>query len=428
MWYSCGSGAAGVLCSKKDGDIARFEPILSNVREIVAVGGKHTIAYNKDDQLVGFGSCELGQFGNSVSENKDEVETSFKSVPIEIPNFVSVALVTCGWEFTVIQTTDHVLYSSGLNTNGQLGLGDEFSRFKFSKIEHFKSISVYACVTHVLAIGFDDHQLYSWGSNKHGAVCPTLASKSSVSYPIRVVDEGIGATLEYTQVVGGLNHSAALSKCGQVLTWGSNRFGQCGIETGNVPTACRSPSTAKGLHRVDLFVSGASAFVTKLSSGWNHTLAFVDHHNLVFFWGRNLFGQAGIGEGGEGLVRAHAATPVCVWPPSGQELTGVRVKDMACGSESSHLLLSCKCLFVAGWNEHGNLGLGFESEAVRVFTRIRVGNGVSEEAESNLSLDVCPLHDVGESLSPMNEFNLRLEYSNVNKRLLAAGATTWVCL
>ena len=72
---------------------------------------------------------------------------------------------------------------------------------------------------------------------------------------------------EWTQIVGGVGYTVALTKEGKVFTWGSNEFGQLGhgdYEHRHIPTKVES---LDGL------------FIVKIACGGDHTIAITDEGN-----------------------------------------------------------------------------------------------------------------------------------------------------
>ncbi|WP_330652783.1 hypothetical protein, partial [Clostridioides difficile] len=67
----------------------------------------------------------VGQLG--VIEST--VYYEFTKLPID-----DVKTVACGYDFTFVLKNDGTLYSAGLNSSGQLGLGDTNNRVTFTKV------------------------------------------------------------------------------------------------------------------------------------------------------------------------------------------------------------------------------------------------------------------------------------------------------
>ncbi|MGH0132131.1 UNVERIFIED_CONTAM: hypothetical protein FKN15_049992 [Acipenser sinensis] len=91
------------------------------------------------------------------------------------------------------------------------------------------------------------------------------------------------------QVACGNRHSLALSKDGQLFTWGQNTNGQLGL--GKVEPSKPSPQPLKSLSGIPL---------AQIAAGGDHSFA-VSLSGAVFGWGRNHEGQLGLGDTTEKL-------------------------------------------------------------------------------------------------------------------------------
>ncbi len=176
-----------------------------------------------------------------------------------------------------------------------------------------------------LTVASTDYAAFGWGGNKKGEVgngsnenfVPTPASISGLSF--------------VTAVSSGLRHSLSLRADGSVFAWGSNGFGQLGIEAAvNV----RSPEQIPG-------ISNATA----ISAGGQHSLVLLEDGTVRAF-GNDEFGQVGNGTFTELIEK-----PVAV-----QGLSNVVA--ISAGEDHSLALLSNGTVWAWGNDEHGQLGNG----------------------------------------------------------------------
>jgi len=104
-------------------------------------------------------------------------------------------------------------------------------------------------------------KIYVWGLGKyHGQL--GLGDKSNRHEPTL-----LNTCNEWTQIVGGGYHTVALTKEGNVFTWGNNEYGQLGHgdrEDKHIPTKVES---LDGL------------FIVKIACGGDHTIAITDEGN-----------------------------------------------------------------------------------------------------------------------------------------------------
>ena len=113
----------------------------------------------------------------------------------------------------------------------------------------------------------------------------------------RTEEIGPAATVRFTSVVAGGDHTCALSEQGQAYCWGEDDRGQLGRGGGletcepefklkNLPLPKRACSTRGGL------VSGSLRFVS-LSAGRDHTCG-ITVDSLAYCWGSNWRGALGV--------------------------------------------------------------------------------------------------------------------------------------
>ena len=116
-------------------------------------------------------------------------------------------------------------------------------------------------------------QLLSRGNNYYGQLGNTTNSKLTESE--LYASTGLQ---DVTAIGAGLLHSVALKKDGTVWAWGSNDYGQLGVDDQDFAT---SPQQIPGLPKVD-----------KIAVSEHHNLA-LDASGRVWAWGLNLSGQLG---------------------------------------------------------------------------------------------------------------------------------------
>ena len=112
-----------------------------------------------------------------------------------------------------------------------------------------------------------------------------MAQERWLSYP--TVNLGTGRTA--TAIAAGEQHSCALLDNASVKCWGHNAFGQLGI--GNKTNMGDNTGEMAVLPSINL---GTGRTATAIAAGWHHSCALLDNAS-VKCWGRNNFGQLGIG-------------------------------------------------------------------------------------------------------------------------------------
>lgn len=122
-----------------------------------------------------------------------------------------------------------------------------------------------------------------------------------------------------------------------MFTWGSNNFGQCGIENEDNSTEHHvKPKLVKSL---------ATKHVVQIACGQFHTLALTNSGE-IFAFGNNTYGQLGLGTETE-----REKKPVLL-----KSLQGLPVAHLSCGGNHSFILSKSGSVYGFGKNIYGQLG------------------------------------------------------------------------
>ncbi len=147
------------------------------------------------------------------------------------------------------QQTSSELVGWGLNEFGQIAVSNEPTNFlsKPTAVLFDKPVEKFALgYEHTLALTRDG-ELWTWGNNRYGQLGIGNTSIYQAK-PVKV--EGIG---EVKDIAAKLNHSVALDSKGQVWTWGLNYSGQLGDGTNQDKS---HPVLVEGLNDVKKVVAG----------------------------------------------------------------------------------------------------------------------------------------------------------------------------
>ena len=241
--FSNGGSSSSKSHSRRSGDEGGNEHALK-------CGNLYTCGMNKVGQL-GHGGTGSASSSN-VSKNSSR---NFVAIPKRVTYFdgrgsgeegpLLVAKVSCGMHHTLMlcvpfdesravgNAPQTLVYSCGWGEHGRLGTGDEEIRTIPTKIEFtmpntsdqsFCAIEIAAGEQHSLAAGREG--AYSWGSNSMGQLGIGSPVTSEIALvPLRIpLPEG----MEVKQLAAGGRHSAAITRCGKLLSWGWGEEGQLG--------------------------------------------------------------------------------------------------------------------------------------------------------------------------------------------------------
>uniref|UniRef100_A0AAY4BJU4 X-linked retinitis pigmentosa GTPase regulator n=1 Tax=Denticeps clupeoides TaxID=299321 RepID=A0AAY4BJU4_9TELE len=295
----------------------------------IACGDAHTALVTERGRLYVFGSNSCGQLGLNAAE------------PVNKPTCVKglgrkrVTLVACGKSHTILSTTRDVLYATGGNSDGQLGLGHHDDRATFQPLRPFcdtAPIRMLAAGCNTSAALTDDGRLFMWGDNSAGQL--GMGAERSAPCPRAVA---VGRPV--TWVSCGTNHSAVVTDAGDVFTFGSGAGGRLGV-------APEQPANDSLPRRVN-----SLRCARKVACGGEHTVVLTDEG--LFSFGRGVFGQLGLGTF---VFEADVPSAVCV--------TGMgRPRHVTCGENHTAIVTEEGLLYTFGDGRHGKLGQGDENFA-----------------------------------------------------------------
>ena len=220
--------------------------------------------------LYSWGNNDVGQLGlgdTSPKSSPNQIGSDYWNV--DGTNFQKVDAAVL---YTAGIKRDGTLWTWGINTYGQLGLGDTVERSSPTQVGLFNDWIHISCGNNFMTAIRSDGTLWAWGYNGNGELGDgTVVDKSS---PIQ-----IGAS-SWTQISSGGNHTLAIKLGGTLWAWGANGNGQLGDGT---DTDRSSPIQI-----------GASSW-TQISAGAYSSMA-IKVNNDLWGWGSNSQGELGLGD------------------------------------------------------------------------------------------------------------------------------------
>eukprot|EP00798_Chlamydomonas_sp_ICE-L_P032731 gene32731-biopygen13921 len=251
-------------------------------------------AYVRNGELFVYGRNDYGQLGLGHTSNTI-------TVPTKVPGINNASLVACGEGFTLCVRTDGTAISTGLNDNGQLGIGSDAK-----------------------------------GQLGRGASSANVVINSNI-VPMLMPD---GSNVPARSISAGGYHSAVLLNNGSAYLCGKNDQGQCGAFTTLVPQAN------------SLGIIPSLSNVVDVACGHEHTL-FTCYDGQVLGVGRNDRGQLG-----QGNKTSPVTSVVQVLAGGGAGSKNGLSVEIAAGFNHSALIKNDNTIFVFGANDKGQLGLG----------------------------------------------------------------------
>ncbi|KAF7266968.1 hypothetical protein GWI33_019752 [Rhynchophorus ferrugineus] len=307
--YACGEGTNGRLGLGHSMNVPHPRPVpfLSQyVVKKVAVhsGGKHAMSLTLDGKVFSWGEGEDGKLGHGNRLNLDKPKL------IEALKSKKIRDIACGSSHSAAITSSGELYTWGLGEYGRLGHGDNVTQLKPKLVKALVGhrIIQVACGSRdaqTLALS-DQGLVFSWGDGDFGKLGRGGSEGCNVPHNIERLNH-----LGVIQIECGAQFSLALTKTGNIWTWGKGDYFRLGHGTDQhvrKPTLIESLRDRKIIH---------------VAVGALHCLAVTDS-GQVYAWGDNDHGQQGNG-----------TTMVNRKPALVHGFEDVHVNRVACGSSHS---------------------------------------------------------------------------------------------
>ncbi|KAM3624607.1 uncharacterized protein V6R79_025462 [Siganus canaliculatus] len=331
-WGNAKDGQLGVGVERNPMFEPRICPAFSGrgLKE-VACGGQHSVFLLHDGSVYTCGSNSCGQLGHDKPGTSPELVGALDTQKI--------LLVSCGRAHSMAVNEQGQVFAWGAGEGGQLGLGAAEMSVRIPRLikrlcDH--RISQVMCGNqHCIALSRDG-QLFTWGQNTSGQLGLGKGEPSKLfPHPLKSL-----AGIPLAKITAGGDHSFALSLSGAVFGWGNNKAGQLGL---NDKQDRAVPCHIKFLR---------SQKVVHISCGDEHTAALTKDGGL-FTFGDGSWGQLG-----------HGSTNNELLPRRVLELMGTEVSQITCGRHHTLAFVpSSGVVYAFGCNSHGQLGTGTLGDA-----------------------------------------------------------------
>ncbi|MBI4370124.1 MAG: hypothetical protein HY547_07840, partial [Elusimicrobia bacterium] len=272
----------------------------------LVVGLYHTCALLDDNSVKCWGYNNYGQLGlgDTVTRGDAANEMGDNLPTVNLGAGRTAKALVADIYHTCALLDDNTVKCWGYNSNGQLGLGDMANRGDGANEmgDNLPAVSLGAGRTaKALAAGeyhtcalLDDNTVKCWGRASLGQLGlgdivfrGDDASEMGDSLP--AVSLGTGRTAK--AISGGSYFTCALLDDNTVKCWGHNAYGQLGL--GDI--ANRGDGASEMGDSLPAVSLGAGRTAKDLSAGGNHACVLLDN-NAIKCWGRNEYGQLGLGD------------------------------------------------------------------------------------------------------------------------------------
>ncbi|CDQ87218.1 unnamed protein product [Oncorhynchus mykiss] len=297
-----------------------------------------------------------------------------------------IGVVSCGQAHSMALNEQGQVFAWGAGGGGQLGLGTAEETVPIPRLikklcEH--RISQIMCGNkHCIALS-KDGQLFTWGQNLSGQLGLGKGEPSTLSpQPLKSL-----SGIPLAQITAGGDHSFALSLSGAVFGWGKNSAGQLGL---NDKQDRSVPCHIKFLR---------SQKVVYISCGDEHTAALTKDGGLFTF-----------GDGSRGQL-GHDSTNNEPLPRQVQELMGSEVSQIACGRHHTLAFVpSSGLVYAFGCNTNGQLGTG---------TRGDIKSPLPVKSSLTGRLTGSPRHMSGNWMTPVGKKRMQGNEARQNQGAVA---------
>ena len=249
-----------------------FTQITTNTSDIKSVycGYNHTFILKNDGTLWSTGCNDRGQLGLGDTTNR----TTFTQVTT---NTNDIKEIYCGGLHTFMLKNDGTLWGTGVNSEGELGLGDGTNRYTFTQVttnaDDIKEIYCGGGHTFILK---NDGTLWGIGYNLEGQLGLGNTNHRYTFTQITTNTDNIKS------IYCGYLHTIVLKNDGTLWGCGYNGYGQLGLgDTSNRTTFTQITTNADDIKEV--------------YCGWDHTL-ILKNDGTLWSCGRNEYGQLGLGD------------------------------------------------------------------------------------------------------------------------------------
>jgi alpha-tubulin suppressor-like RCC1 family protein len=250
----------------------------------IDAGRKHAVALRNDGTVWAWGTRDDGAIG----DGKPATSRPLQAIgPTQVPGLAGITQIAVGYKYSLALTSEGRVWSWGLNTEGELGVGTRDTGWVPAEVTGLDRVVAIAAGIGASGKGIsgairDDGTVWMWGTN-------TSAQLGNGQGPLSPDDPG-ARQLRPVRVAGvtgakrlsiGYGHVAALLGDGTLRMWGHDGWGQIGVGTSGAyhPT----PTKVPGISKVSsVYLGGPHSFAVRDDGTlWMWGVAFRDGEGLL---------------------------------------------------------------------------------------------------------------------------------------------------
>ena len=256
------------IISQRTESFPTFHSMKPSVRFLhVACGGSFMMACTPGGSLFVMGNNGFGQLAMPQKQYNTLIEHDTMRIDDS-----SNCGIFCGYSFSFVRNQSRV-FATGCGADGRLGNGSEEDIHQFELMNW--EMDAIACGS-VSCTGIDtEGRLFSWGKSEYTGT----RVATNILRPVPIL-----SLYRFHSVSCGIGgyHFLAVTRAGQLYSWGHNRVGQLG----------RDYDIDHYLERLPKPVDVGNALVVDAKAGWGHSVVQLER-GKVLTCGRNHQGQLG---------------------------------------------------------------------------------------------------------------------------------------
>lgn len=381
--YGTYTGRSYITSSPKIFGVDKLQPLYfkNDSIPIQCIGGLDaSLILFKDGQLWGFGRNYNGNLGigNSTPQPfpillKNNIKNILSNSQLGGYNSANCT--------TFIQDNDGYVWASGFNAWGSMGLGNSNKYETFTRLDwignDFKKFWHTGSTRDCSIVQFNDNNLYVCGRNQQGNL--GLGNNTDIYTPIDASDRWFGANNKYEilNVQGGgdlrINNNTFERNTMFILyrndsgntvlrASGNNSYGQLAKGDSGDSTGINTPRTINIQNQCKQMVC---------LGYWGNTLLCVQESGLLQGWGNNFYNQLGYPNSNQDVVRNLTNDVV--------EVVNTDIVGNQYGSVLTTFIRKTDgYIYTAGYNEHGECGLGFAATRQPTFQKVLIDDYVQK--------------------------------------------------